>query len=75
MILNAANGAMENEWKRLSSFTPIGGLANHVVQQELRDCEATTLADALEVVKRASCSLNEALSPHFNVTLKEKSNE
>jgi len=68
-VKNKETGLMEDGWVADSFFPTIAGLTNYLIQQSLRDSEATTLNDALEDVKRTSIALELALTPKFKVEL------
>ncbi len=65
------NDKMEELWVAEKYFTTIGSVAIYLVTQRLRDSDATTLAEALKVVKQACNDLDNVLKPYFKVEIRK----
>ena len=58
-------------WKRIAWYSTLENAANGLLQREIRCLEVDTLTKAIKGVQGLARELTEALSPEYEVKLKE----
>ena len=58
-------------WKRIAWYSTLENAANGLLQREIRCLEVDTLTKAIKGVQGLAKGLSEALSPEYEIKLKE----
>ena len=61
-----------DHWKQIAWYSTFENAANGLLQRQIRCLEVDNLADAIKGVEGLTRGLSEALSPEYEVKLKEK---
>ena len=61
-----------DHWKQIAWYSTFESAANGLLQRQIRCLEVDNLADAIKGVEGLARGLSEALSPEYEVKLKEK---
>ena len=61
-----------DHWKQIAWYSTFENAANGLLQRQIRCLEVDNLADAIKGVEGLARGLSDALSPEYEVKLKEK---
>ena len=61
-----------DHWKQIAWYSTFENAANGLLQRQIRCLEVDNLADAIKGVEGLARGLSEALSPEYEIKLKEK---
>ena len=61
-----------DHWKQIAWYSTLENAANGLLQRQIRCLEVDTLNEAIKGVEELARDLSEALSPEYEVKLKEK---
>ena len=61
-----------DHWKQIAWYSTLENAANGLLQRQIRCLEVDTLNEAIKGVEGLARDLSEALSPEYEVKLKEK---